>query len=152
MDPLMDAANYDRSQIADIIKVNGQSVVFPLASFVYLVFVNLDIAKATSTNADQPHRVRRSGDEDDLNADKNQFGWRCRCRSRRRTASRTTSWPGSASGASMLKDGSLDSRTRPLSARSNTSSRSTTPASSSPGIFAKKEQDKVEEFVNGAWG
>ena len=45
MDPLMDAANYDRTQIADIIKVDGQSVMFPLASFVYPVFVNLDLAE-----------------------------------------------------------------------------------------------------------
>ena len=46
----MDAANYDRSQIADIIKVDGQSVMFPLASFVYPVFVNLDIAKAAGVD------------------------------------------------------------------------------------------------------
>ena len=43
MDPLMDAAGYDRSQIADIIQVDGQSYMFPLASFVYPVFVNLDL-------------------------------------------------------------------------------------------------------------
>ena len=67
MDPLMDAAGYDRSQIADIIEVDGQSVMFPLASFVYPVFVNLDLAEAAGVaeHADQPHRVRRSREEDD---------------------------------------------------------------------------------------
>ena len=50
MDGLMDKAKYDRSQIADIIKVEGQSVMFPLATFVYPVFVNLDLAKAAGVD------------------------------------------------------------------------------------------------------
>ena len=54
MDPLMDAASYDRSQIADIIKVDGKSVMFPLASFVYPVFVNLDLAKAAGVDSMPP--------------------------------------------------------------------------------------------------
>src|SRR5450432_1597087 len=43
MDGLMADAKYDRSQIADIVKVDGKSLMFPLASFVYPVFVNLDL-------------------------------------------------------------------------------------------------------------
>ena len=38
----MDSTKFDRSQVADIIKVDGKSYMFPLASFVYPVFVNLD--------------------------------------------------------------------------------------------------------------
>ncbi|MGO7954727.1 hypothetical protein ACC758_39070, partial [Rhizobium ruizarguesonis] len=41
---------YDKSQITDIVKVDGNSVMFPLASFVYPVFVNLDIAKASGVD------------------------------------------------------------------------------------------------------
>ena len=44
MDSMMDGTKFDRSQMADIIKVDGKSYMFPLASFVYPVFVNLDMA------------------------------------------------------------------------------------------------------------
>ena len=50
MDSLMDDAKYDRTQIADIVKAGGQSVMFPLASFVYPVFVNLDLANAAGVD------------------------------------------------------------------------------------------------------
>ena len=67
MDPLMDAAGYDRSQIADIIKVDGKSVMFPLASFVYpgLRQPRPRQGRRRREHADQPHRVRRSREEDD---------------------------------------------------------------------------------------
>ena len=70
------------SQIADIIKVDGQSVMFPLASFVYPVFVNLDLAKAAGVDddADQPHRVRRSREEDDQRRQERVSAGCCRCR------------------------------------------------------------------------
>ena len=50
MGPLMDGASYDRSQIADIVQLGGKSVMFPLASFVYPVFVNLDIAASAGVD------------------------------------------------------------------------------------------------------
>ena len=50
MDSMMDDSKFDRSQMADIIKVDGKSYMFPLASFVYPVFVNLDLAKAAGVD------------------------------------------------------------------------------------------------------
>ena len=55
---------------ADIIKVDGKSYMFPLASFVYPVFVNLDMAKAAGVDklpstrsefADAANRLRIDG-------------------------------------------------------------------------------------------
>ena len=42
MDGLMSRNNYDSSQIAAIIKIDGKSLMFPVASFVYPIFINLD--------------------------------------------------------------------------------------------------------------
>ena len=92
MDPLMDAAKYDRSQIADIIKVDGKSVMFPLASFVYPVFVNLDLAKAAGVDKMpiEPHRVRRSREEDDQRRQEPVRLGAAAVAAKPRTASRTT--------------------------------------------------------------
>ena len=43
MDELMSRDNYDSSQIAAIIKLDGKSFMFPVASFVYPIFINLDL-------------------------------------------------------------------------------------------------------------
>ena len=42
LDDLMAASGFDASQVAAIIKLNGNSYMFPVASFIYPVFVNLD--------------------------------------------------------------------------------------------------------------
>ncbi|TIP96503.1 MAG: extracellular solute-binding protein, partial [Mesorhizobium sp.] len=44
MNPMMDASEFDKTQVADIIKVDGKAVMFPVASFVYPIFVNMDLA------------------------------------------------------------------------------------------------------------
>ena len=67
MDPLMDAAGYDRSQIADIIQVDGQSVHVP-AGLVRLSRLRQPRprrGRRRREHADQSHRVRRSREEDD---------------------------------------------------------------------------------------
>ena len=46
MDGLMSRNNYDSSQIAAIIKIDGKSLMFPVASFVYPIFINLDLFAA----------------------------------------------------------------------------------------------------------
>ncbi|MGO8396553.1 sugar ABC transporter substrate-binding protein, partial [Rhizobium ruizarguesonis] len=60
----------------DIVKVDGKSGMFPLASFVYPVFVNLDIAKASgvdklpTTRTEFAEAAKKMTD-----ASKNQYGW-----------------------------------------------------------------------------
>lgn len=154
MDPLMDDAKYDRSQIADIIKVDGKSYMFPLASFVYPVFINLDMAKAAgvdkvpSTRAEFADAAKKM-----THADKNQYGWvlPLSLQTPNGIQNDVMSWVW-ASGQSMLKDGqpNVDN---PAVVDALTYIKSLQDAGViSPGIFAKKEQDKVEEFVNGRVG
>ncbi|MDH3661664.1 MAG: extracellular solute-binding protein, partial [Alphaproteobacteria bacterium] len=43
MDGLMEGAGFDSSEVAAIISLDGNSYMFPVASFVYPIFVNLDL-------------------------------------------------------------------------------------------------------------
>jgi multiple sugar transport system substrate-binding protein len=154
MDPLMDAAKYDRSQIADIVKVDGKSYMFPLASFVYPVFVNLDLAKAAGVDKMPSNRTEFADAAKKLtHADKNQYGWvlPLSLQTPNGIQNDVMSWAW-ASGESMLKDGKPNLETPAVIGTLEYIKSLQDAGVISPGIFAKKEQDKVEEFVNGRVG
>ncbi len=154
LDELMDNAKYDRSQITDIVKVDGKSVMFPLASFVYPVFINLDLAKAAgvetmpSTRSEFAEAAKKMTD-----ASKNQYGWvlPLSLQSPGGIQNDVMSWVWS-SGASMMKDGKPDLENEAVVGTLEYIQSLGKDGVISPGIFAKKEQDKVEEFVNGRVG
>ncbi|MBN9984421.1 ABC transporter substrate-binding protein [Rhizobium laguerreae] len=154
MDELMEKAKYDKSQITDIVKIDGKSVMFPLASFVYPVFVNLDIAKAAgvdklpATRTEFAEAAKKMTD-----ASKNQYGWvlPLSLQSPSGIQNDVMSWVW-ASGASMLKDGKPDLENEAVVGTLDYIASLNKEGVISPGIFAKKEQDKVEEFVNGRVG
>jgi multiple sugar transport system substrate-binding protein len=154
MDSLMDAAKYDRSQIADIIKVDGKSYMFPVASFVYPVFVNLDLAKAAgidkmpSTRAEFADAAKKM-----THPDKNQYGWvlPLSLQTPNGIQNDVMSWVW-ASGGSMLKDGKPDLENPAVISGLEFVKSLNDAGVISPGIDATKEQDKVEQFVNGRVG
>jgi multiple sugar transport system substrate-binding protein len=154
MDPMMEAAGYDRAQIADIIEVDGQSVMFPLASFVYPVFVNLDLAKAAGVEELPTNRTEFAEAAKKMtDADKNQFGWvlPLSLETPNGIQNDVMAWVW-ASGASMLKDGQPDVQNEAVVGALEYIKSLNDAGVVSPGVFAKKEQDKVEEFVNGRVG
>jgi multiple sugar transport system substrate-binding protein len=154
MDPLMDAAGYDRSQIADIVQVEGQSMMFPLASFVYPVFVNLDLAEAAGVDSMPTSRTEFAEAAAKMtNADENVFGWvlPLSLETPNGIQNDVMSWVW-ASGASMLADGKPDVENEAVVGTLEYIKSLNDAGVISPGIFAKKEQDKVEEFVNGRVG
>ena len=154
MDGLMTDAKYDQSQIADIVKVNGKSMMFPLASFVYPVFVNLDMAKAAGV-VNMPGSRTEFADaaKKMTNADKNEYGWvlPLSLQNPGGIQNDVMSWAW-ASGGSMLKDGQPDLENKDIVGTLDYVKSLQDAGVISPGIFAKKEQDKVEEFVNGRVG
>lgn len=154
MDSLMDETKFDRSQMADIIKVDGKSYMFPLASFVYPLFMNVDMAKANgvdkvpSTRGEFVDAAKKM-----THPDKNEYGWVLPLSLQVPNGAQNDvmSWVW-ASGESMLKDGkpNVDN---PAVVEVLTFIKSLNDAGViSPGIEAKKEQDKLEEFVNGRVG
>ena len=154
MDSLMDEAKYDRSQIADITKVDGQSVMFPLATFVYPVFVNLDLAKAAGVDRMPTNRTEFAAAAKKLTSpDKNQYGWvlPLSLQNPGGIQNDIMSWVW-ASGASMMKDGKPNVENSAV-VDTLTYVKSLQDAGViSPGVFAKREQEKVEEFANGRVG
>lgn len=154
MDGLMDAVKYDRSQIADITKVNGQSVMFPLATFVYPVFVNLDLAKAAGVDTMPTTRTEFAAAAKKMtHADRNQYGWvlPLSLQNPGGIQNDVMSWVW-ASGGSMLKDGKPDLENSTVVGTMTFVKSLQDAGVISPGIFAKREQEKVEEFANGRIG
>ena len=154
MDSLMTDAKYDKTQIADIVMANGQSVMFPLASFVYPVFVNLDMAKAAGVDKMPATRTEFADAAKKMtHADKNEYGWvlPLSLQNPGGIQNDIMSWVW-ASGAAMLNDGTPDLEKDAGVGTLDYVKSLQDAGVISPGIFAKKEQDKVEEFVNGRVG
>ena len=155
MDPLMDAANYDRSQIADIIKVDGKSVMFPLASFVYPVFVNLDLAKAAGVESMPTNRTEFADAAKKMtDADKNQFGWvlPLSLETPNGIQNDVMAWVWASGRVDAEGRQARPRPTRPSSARSSTSSRSTTRASSRPASSPRRSRTRSRSSSTAASG
>ncbi len=91
LDDLMSAANYDASQVAAIIKLDGKSYMFPVASFVYPLFINLDLLKAADIETLPTNRTEFFEAAKKLtDSSKNQYGWVLPLSLQLLTASRTT--------------------------------------------------------------
>jgi multiple sugar transport system substrate-binding protein len=151
MDNLMAASDFDASEVAAIIKVDGKSYMFPVASFVYPVFMNLDLLEEAgvenmpTTRTEFVEAARKLTDPS-----KNQYGWvlPLSLQAPNGIQNDVMSWVW-ASGNSMLKDGRPDLTNDDVVGTLEFIKGMYDEGLISPGTLAKKEQDKVEEFVNG---
>lgn len=151
MDELIAASGFDASEAAAIIKVDGKSYMFPVASFVYPVFVNLDLLKAAGIeNMPQTRSEFLEAAKKLTDPAKNQYGWvlPLSLEAPNGIQNDVMSWLW-ASGKSMLKDGQPDLTNEAVIETLAFIKTLYDAGVISPGTFAKKEQDKVEEFVNG---
>mgnify|MGYP001165107325 FL=1 len=154
MDGLMSRNNYDSSQIAAIIKIDGKSFMFPVASFVYPIFINLDLFAAAGLNSMPKNRSEfLSAARKLTNKSKNQYGWvlPLSLQSPNGAQNDVMSWVW-ASGKSMLKDGKPNLTNKDVISALKFIEVMYKEKLISPGSFAKKEQEKLEEFVNGRVG
>ncbi len=154
LNPLIEASGFDVSQVAAVIKVGDGSYMFPVASFVYPVFMNLDMLKAAGVEGMPQNRTEFVEAAKKLtDADKNQYGWvlPLSLQSPNGVQNDVMSWVW-ASGKSMLKDGQPDLTNADVVGALEFIKGMYDEGLISPGTFAKQEQDKVEEFVNGRVG
>ncbi len=154
LDGLMASTNFDASQVAAIIKLNGNSYMFPVASFVYPIFINLDLIKAAGIDKLPTNRSEFVAAAKKLtDASKNQYGWvlPLSLQTPNGVQNDVMSWVW-ASGGSMLKDGKPDLTNDDVISALKFIESMYKEGLISPGSFAKQEQDKVEEFVNGRIG
>ena len=155
MDDLMAASSdFNADEVAAVIEVDGNSYMFPVASFVYPVFVNLDLMKEAGVEAMPTTRsefvdaARKLTDEDS-----NRFGWvlPLNLQAPNGIQNDVMSWVW-ASGNSMMKEGMPDLTNDDVVTTLEFIQSMYDEGLISPGAFAKREQDKVEEFVNGRVG
>ncbi len=154
LDSLMASGNFDPSQAAAVIKVNGSSYMLPVASFVYPVFVNLDLLRAAGIANPPSTRSQFLADAKKLTKpSKNQYGWvlPLSLQTPNGVQNDVMSWVW-ASGKSMMKDGQPDLTNPDVISALKFIQTMYKDGVISPGTFAKQEQDKVEEFVNGRVG
>ena len=154
LDDLMASTKFDASQVAAIIKLNGKSYMFPVASFVYPIFINLDLLKAAGIEKPPTNRTEFVAAAKKLtDPAKNQYGWvlPLSLQTPNGVQNDVMSWVW-ASGGSMLKDGKPDLTNANVISALKFIESMYKEGLISPGTFAKQEQDKVEEFVNGRIG
>jgi multiple sugar transport system substrate-binding protein len=154
LDDLMASTKFDASQVAAIIKLNGKSYMFPVASFVYPIFINLDLLKAAGIEKPPTNRTEFAAAAKKLtDPSKNQYGWvlPLSLQTPNGVQNDVMSWVW-ASGGSMLKDGKPDLTNANVISALKFIQAMYKDGVISPGSFAKQEQDKVEEFVNGRIG
>lgn len=154
MDDLMSASGFDASEVAAVIQVDGNSHMFPVASFVYPVFVNLDMLAAADLKdlpSNRTEFVEAARAMTDASA--NQYGWvlPLNLQAPNGVQNDMMSWVW-ASGGSMMSDGKPDLTNNDVVGMLDYVKSMYDEGLISPGAFAKKEQDKVEEFVNGRVG
>jgi len=154
LDGLIASTNYDASQVAAIIKLDNKSYMFPVASFVYPIFINLDLFKAAGIEKLPTNRSEFIATARKLtNSEKNQYGWvlPLSLEAPNGAQNDVMSWVW-ASGKSMMKDGRPDLTNPDVISALKFIETMYKEGLISPGSFSKKEQDKVEEFVNGRVG
>ena len=154
MAPLMDSTGFDRSEAADIIMIDGKSVMMPVASFVYPIFVNLDFAEeagVTELPSTRPEFLEAA--KKMTNAEENKYGWALplSLQSPSSVLNDMMSWVW-ASGESMLDNGQPALDKPPVIDMLTYINSLNEAGVISPGIATKTEQEKVEEFVNGRIG
>lgn len=154
MDDLIETSGFDANQVAAIIKLNGNSYMFPVASFVYPIFINLDLFKDAGIDSLPKNRSDFAAAAEKLTVpSRNQYGWvlPLSLQTPNGVQNDVMSWVW-ASGASMLKDGAPDLTNSDVIDVLKFIDSMYSKGFISPGSFAKQEQDKVEEFVNGRIG
>jgi multiple sugar transport system substrate-binding protein len=154
LDSLMASTNFDPNQVAAIIKINGNSYMFPVASFVYPIFINLDhFSAAGIVNPPQNRTEFLQAARKLTNPAQNKYGWvlPLSLQTPNGVQNDIMSWVWAA-GKSMLKNGRPDLTNADVIAALKFVETLYKENLISPGTFAKQEQDKVEEFVNGRIG
>lgn len=152
---LMSEADFDDSELAAQVQLNGSTYMIPVVNFVYPVFVNLDlmeqagIANPPATRTEFSEAAAKMTD-----AENNVYGWILPLSMEQPNGIQNDvmSWVW-ASGGSMLEDGqpnlvgNEDVRTAMEYLKGLYDA-----GVVAPGAFSMREQDKVEEFTNGRVG
>ncbi|MCB0132463.1 MAG: sugar ABC transporter substrate-binding protein, partial [Caldilineaceae bacterium] len=154
MTDLMAAANYDDSELAAQIQLDGATYMIPVANFVYPIFVNLDLMEQAGIPNPPTNRSEFADAAAKMTDEANNVsGWilPLDLASPNGIQNDVMSWVW-ASGGSMMKDGKPDLGNDGVRSAMEYIKGLYDAGYVAPGAFSMKEQDKVEEFTNGRVG
>jgi len=147
---LMTAAGFDESQLAAQIQIDGATYMIPVVNFVYPVFVNMDLLGAAGV--EPPTTRTEFADAAAALTDEaaNVSGWvlPLSLEQPNGVQNDVMSWVW-ASGGSMMSDGMPDLTNETVATTMEYIKGLWDAGVIAPGAFSMREQDKVEEFVNG---
>ncbi|MCY4145799.1 MAG: sugar ABC transporter substrate-binding protein [Chloroflexi bacterium] len=149
---VMMEAGYDDSELAAQIQLAGATYMIPIANFIYPVFVNLDMLAAAGIDPPSTRAEFAAAAAALTDPDNNVYGWAqpLSLEQPNGVQNDTMSWLW-ASGGSMLDDmGQPNLAGNEALAETMAYIKSLHDAGVvAPGSFSMKENEKVEEFVNG---
>ncbi len=148
---MMDA-EYDDSELAAQIRLAGETYMIPIANFIYPVFVNLDMLEAAGIDPPTTRAEFAAAAMALTDPDNNVYGWAqpLSLEQPNGIQNDTMSWLW-ASGGSMLDDMGMPhlAGNEALAGTLEYLKSLHDAGVVAPGSFAMKENEKVEEFVNG---
>lgn len=151
---LMDEAGYDQSELASQVQVDGATYMIPVVNFVYPLYANMDIlekagvSEVPSTREEFADAAKKISDLDDQTS-----GWILNLSIEQPSGIQNSfmSWAW-ASGGSMLTDGQPNLTGPDVTSVTEYVKSLWDAGVVAPGAFTMKEQDMVEEFINGRVG
>ncbi|MGW0502872.1 ABC transporter substrate-binding protein [Micromonospora sp. NPDC003241] len=151
---LMTEANYDDSELASQVQVDGKTYMIPVVNFVYPLFVNMDLLTAAGVDKVPATRTEFLDAAKKISAgDGDAKGWVLPLDTAvpNGVQNDVMSWLG-ASGGSMLADGKPNLTSAPVKNTIEYVKSLNDADVIAPGSLTMKEQDKVEKFTNGQVG
>lgn len=151
---LMEKYDYDDSELASQIQVDGSTYMIPVVNFVYPMFTNdtlLAEAGVTAPPSTRTEFADAAAKVSALGGDASGWVLPLSLEAPNGVQNDVMSWVW-ASGGSMLKDGQPDLTNDDVTSAVDFISGLWKDGSIASGSFTMKEQDKVEEFTNGRVG
>ena len=150
---LMTDADYDESQLASQVEVNGSTYMIPVVNFAYMLFTNEDLLQQAGVETPTNRTEFKAAAEAISAAGGNTSGWvlPLSLETPNGIQNDVMSWVW-ASGGSMLNDGQPDLTNPEVTSAIEYIKELSDAGVIAPGAATLKEQDKVEEFTNGRAG
>lgn len=152
--PLMTESDYDDSQLADQVQIDGKTYMIPVVNFVYPMFTNDDLlaeAGVTSPPSTRSEFADAAQKVTELEGDASGWVLPLSLEAPNGVQNDVMSWVW-ASGGTMLDDGKPDLTNDDVTSAVDFIGGLWDDGVIAPGSFTMKEQDKVEEFTNGRVG
>jgi multiple sugar transport system substrate-binding protein len=151
---LMAEGDYDDSELASQIQIDGATYMIPVVNFVYPLFTNDDLLAQAGVTAPPANRSEFATAANSIaGLGENTSGWilPLSLEAPNGVQNDVMSWVW-ASGGSMLADGQPDVTNADVTGAIEYIKGLWDDGAIAPGAFTMKEQDKVEEFTNGRVG